>query len=49
MRSGPFNVIYVTFGGFTLLSHFMSYLKYLLPRNSRGRALSTAHSPKALH
>jgi hypothetical protein len=45
MRSGSFNVIYITFGGFALLDHFFSYLNGLLTPEAGGRLPLTAHNP----
>jgi hypothetical protein len=44
MRSRSFNVIYITFGCFTLLDHFVSYLKYLPAPKPGGSLPSSAHN-----
>jgi hypothetical protein len=44
MRSRSFNVIHITFGGFTLLDHFVSNMKHLPAPEFGGSSPSTAHN-----
>jgi hypothetical protein len=49
MCSRSFNVTCITFAGFVLLDHFMSYLKHLLTPDAGAGSPSKAHKPLELY